>query len=239
MDGTTGMAEFVSIGEVAETTIHLLSLNLSSTAHHGASSGSRQKQSDPVERLVLQQARDYLHLVREGFMLSTRTIPSTDIAELRFLLERVLTDWNQLSRELGLDETGDETQLATMPPEEALSQRIERVRHQLLAFGMAVVALSQLPRLPAKQITFPHSYSQPPTYSDIPVPNSPGEMLWRIEELEQTVWRIMSDDLNALVQRRYGPLRRTYGFFEASAWLSRKEAERFGIKKRPLSGLSA
>src|SRR5690554_828587 len=105
MDGTTGMAEFVSIGEIAETTIHLLSLNLSSTAHHGASSGSRPKQGDPVEQLVLQQARDYLHLVREGFMLSMRTSPSTDIAELRFLLDRVLTDWNQLSRELGLDDT--------------------------------------------------------------------------------------------------------------------------------------
>ena len=57
-------------------------------------------------------------------------------------------------------------------------------------------------------------------------------MLWRIEEIEQTVWRIMSSDLQELVGRRYGPLRRTYGFFEASAWLSRKEAERFGIKKR-------
>lgn len=238
MDGTTGMAEFVSMGEIAETTIHLLSLNLNSTTHYGASSGSRQRHTDPVEQLVLQQARDYLRLVREGFMLSMRTAPSTEIAELRFLLERVLTDWNQLSRELGLDDTGDEAHRRALPPEESLPQRIERVRHQLLAFGMAVVALSQLPRLPAKQITFPHSYSQPPTYSDIPVPNSPGEMLWRIEELEQTVWRIMSDDLNELVQRRYGPLRRTYGFFETSAWLSRKETERFGIKKRRVSGVA-
>ena len=95
-----------------------------------------------------------------------------------------------------------------------------------------MVALGALPRLPAKQITFPHSYSKPPTYSDIPVPNTPGELLHRIEEMEQMVWRLMSDDLRGLVQRRYGPLRRTYGFFEASAWLTRKETARFGVKSR-------
>jgi hypothetical protein len=60
-------------------------------------------------------------------------------------------------------------------------------------------------------------------------------MLWRIEELEQTVWRLMSDDVREVVQRRYGPLRRTYGFFEASAWLSRKEAGRFGAQPRKSS----
>ncbi|OUC08400.1 hypothetical protein RY27_09225 [Litorilinea aerophila] len=95
---------------------------------------------------------------------------------------------------------------------------------------MAAVAMGYLPRLPAQQITFPHSYSDPPTYADIPVPSTPGEMLWRIEELEQMLWRLMSADMQELVQRQYGPLRRTYGFFEASAWLSQQEAERFGIK---------
>lgn len=238
MDGATSMAEFVGIGEVAETTTHLLALNLSYTAYHGSAPGSRQKQTGQVEQLVLQQAREHLRLVREGFMLSVRTTPATQVAELRFLLDRVMTDWTQLSRELGLETEDDERHAAGLPPEEALPQRIDRVRHQLLAFGMAVVALSHLPRLPAKQVTFPHSFGEPPTYSDIPVPSTPGEMLWRIEELEQTVWRIMSDDLQQLVQRRYGPLRRTYGFFEASAWLSRKEAERFGVKKSRPSGPS-
>lgn len=238
MDGTTGIAEFVGIGEVAETTTHLLALNLSYAGHYG-SQGSKPrgapKRTDQVEQIVLQQAREYVRLVREGFMLSVRVGPSMQVAEMRFLLDRVMTDWTQLSRELGLDEPTGEGEDAGPAPEDAFPPQVERVRHQLLAFGMAVVALGQLPRLPAKQITFPHSYGRPPTYSDIPVPSTPGEMLWRIEELEQTVWRIMSDDLHELVQRRYGPLRRTYGFFEASAWLSRKDAERFGIKpRRPL-----
>jgi hypothetical protein len=51
------------------------------------------------------------------------------------------------------------------------------------------------------------------------------------------VRRLMSDDLHGLVQRRYGSLRRTYGFFEASAWLTHKESVRFGVKKRTTSFL--
>ncbi len=236
MQDTAGIYEFVGIGEMAETLTHMLSLNLK----QGGLSGGRQRADlGRVEQLVLQQARDYLSKVREGFMLSVRATQVTHPRELRYLLERVLTDWSQLSQELGLD-TG-------APGEEAGARRagvglgmptadhvlhVERVRYQLLAFGMAAVAMGYLPRLPAQQITFPHSYSDPPTYADIPVPSTPGEMLWRIEELEQMLWRLMSADMQELVQRQYGPLRRTYGFFEASAWLSQQEAERFGIKSQ-------
>ncbi len=221
MEESAGLYEFVGFGELAETTTQLLALSLQTQAHGSAGSSELSR----VEQLVLQQARDYLATVREGFMLSVRTERLTRRGELNYLLERVITDWSSLSRELQLDSGGS-------APDEAQTERLRRVRHQLLAFGMAVVALGQLPRLPSKQVTFPHSYGNPPTYSDIPVPSTPGEMLWRIEELEQMIWRLMSDDPSALVQRRYGPLRRTYGFFEASAWLSRKEATRFGIKPR-------
>jgi hypothetical protein len=227
--------DFVGFGELAETTTQLIALSLHHTAQTG---GERRNEVSPVEQMVLQQARDYVHKVREGFVLSVRAGQVAHRRELRYLLERVISDWPQLRRELGLAEGDDERAGDPAAAEARLSERpneVERVRHQLLAFGMAVVALGQLPRLPSKQITFPHSYSKPPTYSDIPVPSTPGEMLWRIEELEQMIWRLMSDDLQDLVQRRYGPLRRTYGFFETSAWLSHKEATRFGVKKRASS----
>jgi hypothetical protein len=224
MDEASGLYEFVGFGELAETTTQLLALSL----HHTAQTGGEQRgDHNQVAGVVLRQARDYLRKVREGFMLSVRAGQLTHPQEARFLLDRVLRDWATLSQELGLDAPDDGT--AAARPDDA--PQVERVRHQLLAFGMAVVALGQLPRLPAKQVTFPHSYGNPPTYCDIPVPASPGEMLWRIEELEQTVWRLMSDDLHDLVQRRYGPLRRTYGFFEAGAWISRQDAVRFGVKK--------
>jgi hypothetical protein len=232
MDDKSNVYEFVGIGELAETTTHLLSLSLHQTVVGGDRTGVR---LDRVEQLVLQQARSYLRTVREGFVLSVRTSQLTQSGEIRYLLDRVMFDWAQLSQDLGLDESGWATGAEPGAEGQAKTKddaQLEQVRHQLLAFGMAVVALGYLPRLPSKQITFPHSYSKPPTYSDIPVPHTPGEMLWRIEELEQMIQRMMSGDLQALVQRSYGPLRRTYGFFEASAWLSRKEAERFGVKKR-------
>jgi hypothetical protein len=232
---SAGLYDFVGFGELAETTTQLLSLNLHQTAQSGAEA---RNDLGAVGHMVLRQAGDYLHKVREGFMLSVRAGQVVHHAELRFLLDRMISDWSQLSRELGLAEderTANAEGHVTSSSTEAQANEVEVVRHQLLAFGMAVVALGQLPRLPSKQVTFPHSYGNPPTYCDIPVPSTPGEMLWRIEELEQMVRRLMSDDLYGLVQRRYGSLRRTYGFFEASAWLSHKESQRFGVKQRSTS----
>ena len=226
MQEDAGVYEFVGIGEVAETTTHLLALSL----QQALQAASRQSGAPgQVEQLVLQQARDYLSTVREGFMLSVRTSQISQYGEIQYLVERVLTDWDRFSEELGLGRVEGERR----EPEIAMDElRVERVRRQLLAFGMAAVAMGALPRLPAKQVTFPHSYSKPPTYSDISAPHTPGEMLWRIDEVEQTLWQMMSQDMAQLIRRRYGPLRRTYGFFEASAWLTRRDAERFGVKKR-------
>lgn len=227
MDESAGLYDFVGFGELAETTTRLLALNLQTGA--GIGPGGRVEagceEVGRVEQMVLQQARDYLAQVREGFMLTVRTERLTQRGELTYLLERVITDWGGLSRELLATE-----ELPNGMTEDGDAARLAQVRRQVLAFGMAVIALGQLPRMPAKQVTFPHSYGNPPTYCDIPVPSTPGEMLWRIEELEQIVWRLMSGELPALLQRRYGPLRRTYGFFEAGAWLSRKETIRFGVK---------
>ena len=85
---TSSMYEFVGIGELAETTTHLLSLSL----HQTVASESRQStRLGRVEQLVLQQARSYLRLVREGFVLSVRTSQTTQSGEIRYLLDRVLS----------------------------------------------------------------------------------------------------------------------------------------------------
>lgn len=249
MDDTGNMFEFAGIGEVAETTTQLLALSLQNAAHgRGAgrdyADGGRAR-VDPVEQLVLQQARDYLNKVREGFVLSVRSNQVRDLGEISYLLDRVLVDWDAFSRELGLDGGDDSPPPATdagvdtgagatennLDNENTANGPLEKVRYQLMAFAMAAVALGFLPKLPSKEITFPHSYGNPPTYSDIPVPGTAGEMLSRIEEMQGTLWQMMSGDMGHLIQRRYGPVRRTYGFFEASAWLTKKDAERFGIKR--------
>lgn len=228
MHDSASLHEFARIGEVAETTTQLLSLGLQ---HHTSFAGKPRKQArkiDPVEQYVLQQARDLMAQVREGFVLSVRSTQAPTKAELRFLLNRVLHDWGALSEELGLGaEPREGGEVGTA--REGL--RLERLRHQLLAFGMAATALGSLPRTPAEEVTFPYSYGKPPTYCDIPTPSTPTAMLQRIEELETMLWKLMATDLQELVNHSYGPLRRTYGFFEVSARLAHQEARRFGIKR--------
>jgi len=227
MHDTKGIHNFAGIGELAETTLQLLSLDLqydSIMAGRGRHASGRQ-----VKQYILQQARDHINEVREGFVLSVRTSQVSDRREIRFLLERVLTDWANLQEELGL--SGDRPEGAITAERGADAyDRIRKVRSQLLAFGMASIALGFLPRMAAEQITFPYSHDEPPTYADISTPDSPGEMLWRIDEMSQMLWQVMAGDARDMVKRRYNAVRRVYGFFEASALLVPRESRRFGLK---------
>ncbi len=237
MHDRASLHEFARIGEVAETTTQLLALGLQHhTTFAGRPRGTARK-IDPVEQYVLQQARDLMAQVREGFVLSVRSAQALSKAELRFLLERVLHDWGALSEELGLQPLQAEPSSSAEQGAAQASerQRLERLRHQLLAFGMAATALGSLPRTPAEDVTFPYSFGKPPTYGDIPAPATPAAMLQRIEELETMLWKLMASDLQELVNHSYGPLRRTYGFFEVSARLANQEAQRFGIKRTTIS----
>lgn len=246
MNEATGVYKFASVGELSETVTQMLSLGLHYRTSVGGTWDSRQQTGlEQMEQLILQQARDYLAEVREGFALSVRTTQVHQRSELRFLLDQVLVDWNAIWDELGFGDTGNVAERANQPVSSSDTRSSvehgnfereevtpERIHHQLLAFGMAAVALGYLPRFPSEKVTFPHSYSKPATYADIPTPKTPGAVLSRIEELEQMVWRLMEGDLQGLVNRRYGALRRTYGFFEVNAHLARREAERFGIKPK-------
>ncbi len=91
--------------------------------------------------------------------------------------------------------------------------QVELVGVQLIAYRHALVALGLLPRLPAQVITFPQ---RNPTYSDVPVPAMPSQTLERIEEIEQVLYQASLVPLNEL---DFDAVRRTYAFFEASAWL--------------------
>ena len=209
------VSDFIAIAEVADATTRWLAMHLQTDVAATQPRGRR----DRISLTILQQARDYLAQVREGFVLSVRAGQVVDSSEMRYLLERVLLDWDALSRELGLA-LESETEVE-------FDRALERVRGQLLAFGMALVALAALPRLPAESVTFPHSYHRPPTYADIPAPVTPGEVLSRIEEMEGMLWQFARGRWGELVRRRYGPLRRTYGFFETSALLAGEHARRF------------
>ena len=94
MDNSSNVFEFVGISEVAETTTHLLGLALQQAGHGSAGAGMTLGE---VEHYVLQQARDYVSTVREGFVpaCARRTLATAPISAI--CLDRVLTDWDELT----------------------------------------------------------------------------------------------------------------------------------------------
>jgi len=82
----------------------------------------------------------------------------------------------------------------------------------MLAAGHARVVFSLIPQLPVGVVAWPR---RPPSYADIPVPRSEGELIVRAEELARVVWRLAAGD-----ERRDEPLRRTLAFYDAGSRLS-------------------
>jgi hypothetical protein len=162
----------------------------------------QENRPDPSSSGRFHETLEHLGEVREGFILSQRASPHISVSELRSLVQAILLDWEWL-QDMGL----------MLEP----NNQLELLDQQLVAYNHALIALGMLPRLPADAITFPQ---QPrPTYRDVAVPVLPGEMLARIEEIEQMIYQAEFKPIKTLA---YGPLRRTYAFFEASSWLANK-----------------
>ena len=149
----------------------------------------------PERRATLNRIVDDLKPMREGFMLAVRASDVKVESELRYLIA-MLVDWTWLE-ELGLRWTTDDP--------------LERPTGQVVLYQHAVIAMGILPRLPRQAVTHPSG-----TYTDIPVPTTPGATLTRLQELENTIYAASSEPVNALSR---GAVRRTYGFFEATTWL--------------------
>jgi len=190
------LEEFFALSNIAHETRRILA------------KGLRQKDVPlpSSEQEYLSTTLTHLGEAREGFVLCLRTASVANPKELRYLVHRILFDWSWLE-ELGLAwETGGEIQL---------------VGPQLLAFAHTYVTLGFLPHLPPWLVTFPQDQ---PTYADIPVPRTPGEVLSRIEEMEQVVWEA---GVRPIGELEPDSLRRTYGFFEAGAWLAARHLSLF------------
>lgn len=165
---------------------------LSQSVHYPSHPPTRQRQRQLSDTL------EHMEEVREGFVLSQRMPLPLSLRELRELIQHVLINWRWVE-EMGI----------SMAP----GDKVELVDNQIIAYQHALVAMGVLPRLPAEAVTFP----QPdPTYADLPVPKAPDELLERIEEIERVVYWASVIPLSELA---IAPLRRTYAFFEASAWL--------------------
>lgn len=162
--------------------------------------------STPAPETTLGAALEHLAEAREGFQLQLRTSEIASLSEMQYIVERALVDWQWLE-ELGWDIQ--------------VSPEVELPRDQVMAFTHAYVALATLPRLPYHRVTFPRLRR---SYADIPVPTNSYQVLTRLEELEQVIYRVLSDTRRGV---GHESLRRTYGFFETSAWLVSSHQKRF------------
>ncbi len=159
------------------------------------------KRDEPLSPTQWKQVTTALHhidLIREGFKITLRTRSVRDLSELRDLIQKTLMTWDWL----------EEYDMELQPDVE-----IHYPLEQTLAFAHSYVTLGILPRMPAQHVTYP---GEPHTYIDIPVPHTPGELLARIDELEAVLSVATAKPKSEADPE---PLRRTYGFFETSAWL--------------------
>lgn len=188
MDTNEPLVVFFGMGNIAHQTKELL----------GEYMRRRGEPLSPERQKNLTLTLHHIEHVREGFKITLHTTSVRDLSELRDLIRQTLMSWDWLE-EMGLE----------LRPDEEIHQPLE----QTLAFAHSYITLGVLPRLPAHAITFP---GVPPTYADIPVPHTPGEILERIDELEKVLSQATAQPKRAADPE---PLRRTYGFFETSAWL--------------------
>ncbi|MCB0195719.1 MAG: hypothetical protein KDJ65_27460 [Anaerolineae bacterium] len=154
--------------------------------------------ADKSRSTHLFDALEHLGEVREGFILSQRTEPNAAMSELREIVRHILMDWQWVHNMNLILAPGDE---------------LDTLNQQLVFYNHAMVAMAVLPRLPANAITFPQ---RRPTYKDVSVPVLPGELLARIEELEEIIYQA---EVKSVRDLDYGSFRRTYAFFDASSWL--------------------
>ena len=162
------------------------------------------RDGEAVRDLLAREALGHVEAVLDGLILLART-GGYSSEELRMLVRRAGI--------VGPARPGSPEALAA-EQEAAHSRPALRAidGRTILAAGHARVVFSVIPQLPPEAVAWPRRH---PTYADIPVPRSEGELMLRAEELARVVWRVAAGD-----ERRDEPLRRTLAFYEAGSRLS-------------------
>ena len=195
------LVEYLELGDVARNVRDSLAYRL--VAPH--------VQVPEAAQRAFGHALSHLGNVREGFAVSLRASDVISPSEMRALVGAFLFDWQSAAAALGFDAAPDD--------------KVELPHVQLMSFAHSYVTMGVMPSLPPDAVTFPQPLR---TYSDIHAPATPGEVLERIEELESVVSEAENEPLEQIEPAR---LRRTYGFFETSAWLVAYHAAKF--RKKP------
>jgi len=162
------------------------------------------RDGEAVRDLLAREALGHVEAVLDGLILLARTGGHSS-EELRMLVRRAGIVGP--ARPGSAEAVAAEQEAAH--PRPALRAIDGRT---MLAAGHARVVFSVIPQLPPEAVAWPRRH---PTYADIPVPRSEGELMLRAEELARVVWRVAAGD-----ERRDEPLRRTLAFYEAGSRLS-------------------
>jgi len=163
-----------------------------------------ERDGEAVRDLLAREALGHVEAVLDGLMLLARTGGHSS-EELRMLVRRAGIVGP--ARPGSAEAVAAEQEAAhSRPALRAIDGRT------MLAAGHARVVFSVIPQLPPEAVAWPRRH---PTYADIPVPRSEGELMLRAEELARVVWRVAAGD-----ERRDEPLRRTLAFYEAGSRLS-------------------
>jgi hypothetical protein len=162
------------------------------------------RDGEAVRDLLAREALGHVEAVLDGLILLARTGGHSS-EELRMLVRRAGIVGP--ARPGSAEAVAAEQEAAhSRPALRAIDGRT------MLAAGHARVVFSVIPQLPPEAVAWPRRH---PTYADIPVPRSEGELMLRAEELARVVWRVAAGD-----ERRDEPLRRTLAFYEAGSRLS-------------------
>jgi hypothetical protein len=163
-----------------------------------------ERDGEAVRDVLGREALDHVEAVLEGLVLLARTGQFSH-DELRVLVRRA--GIIEPPRAGTPEAVAAESESAHLRPSlRAIDGRT------MLAAGHARVVFSVIPQLPTEAVAWPRRH---PTYADIPVPRSEGELMLRAEELARVVWRVAAGD-----ERRDESLRRTLAFYDAGARLS-------------------
>lgn len=163
-----------------------------------------ERDGDAVRDLLARDALKHVDAVLEGLVLLARTGQFSG-EELRTLVRRAGI--------VGPARPGSPDAIAAEHEASHIRPALRSIDGRtMLAAGHARVVFSLIPQLPAEAVAWPRRH---PTYSDIPVPRSEGELMLRAEELARVVWRVAAGD-----ERRDEALRRTLAFYEAGSRLS-------------------
>lgn len=198
---TSGFAEFDRLALLFRRTRELLDL-VSATG----------ELSEDATELLATEALPHVEDIEEGFRVWLRA-GAAEVAELRALVARAGVRTGEAStdaeRRAALIETMHDLAAAAAQPEivPAPARYLAALQHARLVFAL-------LPTTPAGEVHFPAGRR---TYADILPPRRPAELADRIEELERSLWAVATRRTPRLSDGSY---RRTYGFFDAAAWIS-------------------